>query len=226
MKVRNGFVSNSSSSSFIIIGRNPDLSNTSKRFIELLKKDEVFGCYDLILPTYVANEDREFGRFYKKFSRLEDRLNFVAINCIKLIFEQGFEGKDTSKVYDVLRGALKRFSSEYLDRHYISLNFDYNSVSWDSPSEGEKYTIDHQSLYPDNDEIWESVDSMYDFFFREDSKIYMGSDELEETEEYIEGLKEKYRDDPLRLEYLEKYNDFFWNWDSFVKQKNKKFKKF
>lgn len=200
MKVRRGFVSNSSSSSFVIVGSESKEKNI-KRLYDLTEDAFYLGIIserELTLPNKKGSI--AFGRWYETFSTLEDRLNWVAIQYITMLFEYGYRHKGVSTIHGLIYNVLKRAWSEGKHGKGLMIEFDYNFVLKD----GEAY-IDHQSQIQENKdytygvgEVFKDEETLYNFLFCEDSAIYMGSDEDDWTSEYAAGMELKRKKDKER----------------------------
>lgn len=192
MKMRNDFVSNSSSSSFIVI------SKTGKDQTNDIKRD-FKNRHVHVIPHY--NYKHDFGWETVVTSSFEDKLNFVGLQLLYLLemkisnlickpepnqyaWHSKYEGKFdeyylmTKKVCkekfgfeielnkDLLNIGtyVRNEGSNELIEHYISMNYDFY--------------IDHQSNISENScaEMFESEEAMYDFLRTEDSYIQGGND--------------------------------------------------
>lgn len=156
MKIRNSLVSNSSSSSFIIIG-----NDISASLIDDIK-------------THVANKiieidekgETQFGWDHVKYNTFWDRLNFTMIQIMYL--------KDwkNSVQYNMLKSVLKSM----LDVDFINnkLTLEYNRDSYVL-----YYSyIDHQSSIAEgrNDGMFEDETTLKQFLFSKESYIQGGND--------------------------------------------------
>jgi len=185
MKIRNGFVSNSSSSSFII--------NVKGKITEwgldnyLIKDDEDF--YSISLPIKAGTY--EFGWEVKRWKDVVSKLNYVVI--------QAFCSKNDFENREIIKRALqKRICELKGDDVYLDVNWNYNAVRYDS---GECWAnIDHQSLWyeftedecygiPPVHDVFQSVENMENFLFNSDAYIQGGNDNGgQDNEKYKESL--------------------------------------
>lgn len=182
MKIRTGFVSNSSSSSFIVIGSYPTNKDYDYAKETIL---EATGCAiwdELTLPNRDLGET-EYGWQTTVYDGFGDRLNFCAIQIISLrkdlkyIDEDKSEGKDTSywesriykeKTPDELEEMLKKVIKEHTG---------YDIVIVDG--EGFNYSyIDHQSCATEgmNMEMFEDESKLESFIFGHGSCINNDND--------------------------------------------------
>ena len=169
MKVRTGFVSNSSSSSFIILGE--PLDNWEK---PLLPNSEI-----LTIPDDLGGKTG-FGWEVEWSSDVASKLNFVII--------QALYNKD--KIEEI-KEILKTFLN--VDEVVISLTDDFNSSNktWGY--------VDHQSSVASGEgckEIFKILideEEFINFIFNPESKLLMGNDNEdgfdEEVEKYKKGIK-------------------------------------
>jgi hypothetical protein len=190
MKIRNGFVSNSSSSSFVAIAKKRD------------KEIPVPITYSntLMIPRNLSGET-EFGSNSGKYSDFDSKLNFLIlqalyaddINCISFI-------------YQILR---QKFGN--ID---IKNNLRLDFVDFDDGDDSEELdkihfgSIDHQSIGEGFLEFFEGspedkkknlasrayslVEKMYNFLFMNDSYLYFTSDGCDINDMIKKIDKEKY----------------------------------
>lgn len=216
MKIRCGFVSNSSSSSFVVY--TSDLKLNDKVIPSNLIKVEkvpVFwelegeeACVDeksIILPCKEGEAD--FGWADKRYTTLLDRLNWCALQI--MIGEEYVTDKMKDLVEDRdTRDTLtsKKKVKEFMDKQFqfkylfeavvkeelkVCIKYDYNSIKWDSAN-GYWAGIDHQSLWwnkPINAEVFKTPRTLKSFLFNKDSYIQGGNDNSEMGEDYQESLK-------------------------------------
>lgn len=149
MKNRNGFVSNSSSSSFIVI------SPENKNYNLELSDDGIFH------GGLLGNT--EFGWENIRYSSIYDKINFAYI--------QTNYGDDDAKLY-MLETVLKE-NINGLKNIVWHISENYNATS------GQVWGyIDHQSSYSEgvNLEMFNSTDELRDFIFGKNSYIQGGND--------------------------------------------------
>lgn len=151
MKTRQGFVSNSSSSSFVIIGTGN---------INIPKKDNYLSYNDpnVFLISGKNGGKTQFGWEKEVSKSFEDRLNFAAI-----------QAKNGGQKYiDMLRNVIcQTFGTKDIK---IMLSDDYDSHEW--------AYIDHQSSITEgqNAEMFDSEEALYNFLFSNDSEIHTSND--------------------------------------------------
>lgn len=192
MKMRNDFVSNSSSSSFIVISKmGKDQTNDIKYDF---RNQHIY-----VVPN--DNYKHKFGWEHVITSSFEDKLNFVGLQLLYLLemkignliykpepnqyvwhsryedkFDEyylmtkkvcrekfGFEIELNKDLLNIVTHVRNEGSNESI-AHYISMNYEFY--------------IDHQSCISENScaEMFESEDAMYDFLRTEDSYIQGGND--------------------------------------------------
>ena len=179
MKQRNDFVSNSSSSSFIII-------NSTNRYAPAVNKDDD----PLLIPTYDGN--CEFGWGFHKYNGFFDKLNFCALQLIEIrdMKDRIVELKsDPGKLDDWAKRRIKEMQ-EWVDKYdkywemlqkvvkdtcriEIELRTDVGY------GDGKMFAyIDHQSSVTEdrNMEMFEDETTLNYFLFSEDSYIKTGND--------------------------------------------------
>ena len=188
MKLRTDYVSNSSSSSFIIIA-NGGTDRTLDIKSDFLPYSEDWRSYQI--PN--TNGKHEFGWEWEDTNSFEGKLNFVAIQLLYLFMEKisnrereykrPYTGKDFDRLYDMLQKVCKeRFGFN------VRLNPDVinTDIGFDEDRGGyygfttlaTGYYIDHQSASLEGEcmEMFESEDALYDFLRFDESYIRGGND--------------------------------------------------
>lgn len=151
MKITNGFISNSSSSSFIIIGYDnyniPDFTG----------KDYIIGK---------NGGEYEFGWECTTYNILADRVNFATIQAMYL--DKNSERNCYHMIEKVLKETLKCVDV-----------INAITLEWNDPDTSKVIGyIDHQSAATEgeNVEMFESEESLYNFLFSDNSYIQGGND--------------------------------------------------
>ena len=187
MKLRSDYVSNSSSSSFIIIADNGE-DKTQDIIHDFSSYSEDWTCYEV--PC--KNGKHEFGWEWEDTCSFEGKLNFVAIQLLYLFLEKienrdreykrEFTGKDFDRLYDML----KKVCKEQFNFN-VKLNADaIKTHIWHDDEKGyygysllnDDYYIDHQSASSEGEcmEMFESEDALYNFLRFQESYIRGGND--------------------------------------------------
>ncbi len=189
MKTRNGFVSNSSSSSFVVIAKKRDkeipipvtFSNT------------------LMIPRNLSGET-DFGSYSGMFSDFDSKLNFLILQALYA---------DDMDYISLIYQTLKQKFGNIDIKNNLRLDF----VDFDDGDDSEELDklhfgfIDHQSIGEGFLEFFEGsledkkksldssdslVEKMYNFLFMGDSYLYFTSDSCD-IDDMIEKIdKEKY----------------------------------
>ena len=186
MKIRNGFVSNSSSSSFVVV------SNNSETKINYIPDDcltfgekPAYGKQEVIITFPILRGNLEFGWEFERYSSFFDKCNYVVAQLM------GLDKKLMYKYRDMLEKVLKKHIKPEL---WLTIRYDYNYFHWDSPIEEICY-IDHQSAYFEEDEskhyLFRSEENLENFLFNNSSFIQCGNDNEDPTDEWREAAHAK-----------------------------------
>lgn len=206
MKIRNGFVSNSSSSSFIVFSKNPELDLGAIEKLSNLLRERTFPWdkgsihYELELP--LAEGNKEFDGRFEEYTSFEDRLNYITYQIMGRISHHGMTDWMAQEMEGVLTRAIKETLGDKLQGKWLMIRFDYNRGFHDG-------YIDHASVFPSrdwSDEVFYSTKAMQNFLFCKGSKVedgndyYTGPGEEDCPDEYAEAYR-----------YMEDSMDWFRN---------------
>ena len=189
MKIRTDYVSNSSSSSFIIIV-NSGTDRTEEIKSDFLSYKEDWASY----PIPNTNGKHEFGWEWEDTSSFEGKLNFVGIQLLYLFMEKisnkereywsrPYTGKDFDRLYDMLQKVCKeQFGFNVrLNPDVINTDIGFSKdrggyYGFTTLADG--YYIDHQSASIEGEcmEMFESEDALYNFLRFDESYIRGGND--------------------------------------------------
>lgn len=159
MKIRKGFISNSSSSSFVIVCDDKEYFNVTS--LQYLGNKEV-----LNIPEDLHNPYYQFGWEWNCYSRFEEKVCWAILQAQFMEEYVPVLTKDCNKPYHklIFEVVNRIFGVEEID---IEINI--NSGAW----------IDHSSCaYEDSSqlEIFESFDTLTQFLFNTKSYISTGND--------------------------------------------------
>ena len=151
MKERHGFVSNSSSSSFIVPIMN-SIEDVNYESLQRYFKASEAACwgggtrkaYSITLP--VESDIHRFGWKEETYSSFANKLNYLVIQ-IENLGNVEFRSVLKSKLREALENICQK---AYRESSVFSFNvlIDYNKLKWDSIYDcDEFYNIDHQSAW-------------------------------------------------------------------------------
>jgi hypothetical protein len=163
MKIRNGFVSNSSSSSFIVIDKTPiDQKNIDDIIMSRLPLISLDG--NVLKFPLKYGQTYEFGWEFIKYTDWDDKLNFAFLQAIGL-----------SLFYD--KKYLELFEKYVKELFGVKLTYSLNK---DGRLDYDDGYIDHQSMgneNPKNLKMFDSLEDFKQFIFNDNSFIQMGNDQ-------------------------------------------------
>ena len=183
MKIRNDYVSNSSSSSFIIIAKNGN-DETNE-----IMSSYANGWFAYQIPTKEA--EHQFGWEFRNYSSFADKMNFIGIQLLELQI-MAAEGarpsykKNPTEEFERCYGMLQKVCKDKFNllvvlndevlsaRIYKNIDGTYKSYT----CLNDNYYIDHQSCVIEGEcmEMFESEETLYDFLRFKESYIEGGND--------------------------------------------------
>lgn len=157
MKIRNGFVSNSSSSSFIVYVDSKDKKKDYSQYLEYMERTyTVYGVkdkkyYNIILPLKDHfSHLNSFGWEFERWDSFVDKVNylFLQIHELRTSISCAHMQSVVSDIHQNLDKALNIILKRALgtDNACLFIKVDYNTLHYDSISE-DTIDIDHQSLW-------------------------------------------------------------------------------
>ena len=148
MKIRKGFVSNSSSSSFVCIGDGDKLIDIENEYLNIIN------------DTIIIKGNFEFGWEFETFWGFEAKIAFAWMQA-KYI--------NDDKQLKMIEEVVKEVTGMNVK---MNIGFSYD----DNIDKKYNSYIDHQSV--DNHGIFESKETLKNFLFDENSYIEMGNDNV------------------------------------------------
>lgn len=168
MKVRAGFVSNSSSSSFVVIAEGGEEEKIPERALNPegeLPIPNDFGHYS-------------FGWETITYTDILDRINFTLCQIMYLSDDSSFPPKENTEAQEVFDTFMEVLKDGGIKPKLIISEEDAKKEGQFIYAMSFDFYIDHQSsaIEGKNTEILDSYESMYDFIFRKGSYIQGGND--------------------------------------------------
>jgi len=186
MKIRNGFVSNSSSSSFIV---NVKTGSADRWGLDAYLKGCGDKAYEITLP--IKDGTYSFGWETERWYDVISKINYAVIQAF-------YSSKSRENRYVIEKALERRIKEVKGNDADIYVNWDYNAVLYDSGVSWAE--IDHQSLWyefnenecygtPPVHDIFESVENMENYLFNSHAYIQGGNDNGgQDFPEYKESL--------------------------------------
>ena len=205
--IRQGFVSNSSSSSFIVYYDKTDKTPMTKKFWKVNKyydyddrgnKECYFTEHAITLPFNKGN--MEFGWEWDSYKDFYSKVNYVFYQAFSLedkipkhlshisiyhYHENSYKLSPMEVVIEAIRDVYAKMSGE--DREKLCITIDYNLLFSDGVNrENKGYNIDHQSILCNVDlkiignSIFADKNKMVDFLLHDDFYIQGGNDNVED----------------------------------------------